>query len=163
MNQFSTRPPPAQQARDANFAFLPYFFKNVIESSEPQARFLRRIPKEVGRLDARTFQREAMKLEQLLYHISVSMLRSGADCADAVQDALLRACAVPAAALMPRMSLPFWGSSVSMREDFPCRVRNDLAEIAVGDCHARIDEAVHDGMALYPRMDLIPWSISSGN
>ena len=79
------------------------------------------------------------------------MLRSGADCADAVQDALLRACAVPAAALMPRVSLPFWGSNVSMREDFPCHVRNDLAEIAVGDCHARIDEAVHDSMALYPQ------------
>ena len=42
-------------------------------------------------MDAQTFQREAMKLEQLLYHISYSMLRSDTDCADAVQEALLRA------------------------------------------------------------------------
>ena len=47
--------------------------------------------REVEHLDAQTFQREAMKLEQLLYHISFSMLRSDADCADVVQDALLRA------------------------------------------------------------------------
>lgn len=42
-------------------------------------------------MDAQTFQREAMKLERLLYRISFSMLRSDADCADAVQEALLRA------------------------------------------------------------------------
>ena len=51
----------------------------------------RDISKEVERLDAQTFQREAMKLEQLLYHISYSLLHSDADCADAVQEALLRA------------------------------------------------------------------------
>ena len=42
-------------------------------------------------MDAQTFQREAMKIERLLYHISYAMLRSDADCADAVQEALLRA------------------------------------------------------------------------
>lgn len=42
-------------------------------------------------MDAQTFQREAMTLERLLYHISYAMLRSDADCADAVQEALLRA------------------------------------------------------------------------
>ena len=42
-------------------------------------------------MDAQTFQREAMKHERLLYHISYAMLRSDADCADAVQEALLRA------------------------------------------------------------------------
>ena len=52
---------------------------------------IRDIFKEVGQLDAQTFQREAMKLERLLYHLSYSMLHSDADCADAVQDALLRA------------------------------------------------------------------------
>ena len=42
-------------------------------------------------MDAQTFQREALKHERLLYHISYAMLRSDADCADAVQEALLRA------------------------------------------------------------------------
>ena len=42
-------------------------------------------------MDAQTFQREAMKYERLLYHISYAMLHSDSDCADAVQDALLRA------------------------------------------------------------------------
>ena len=42
-------------------------------------------------MDAQTFQQEAMKLERLLYHISYAMLHSDADCADAVQEALLRA------------------------------------------------------------------------
>ena len=42
-------------------------------------------------MDAQAFQREALKLEKLLYHISYAMLHSDADCADAVQDALLRA------------------------------------------------------------------------
>lgn len=42
-------------------------------------------------MDAQTFQAEAMRHERLLYHISYAMLHSDADCADAVQDALLRA------------------------------------------------------------------------
>ena len=42
-------------------------------------------------MDAQTFQQEALKHEQLLYRISYAMLRSDADCADAVQKALLRA------------------------------------------------------------------------
>lgn len=42
-------------------------------------------------MDAKAFQQEAMKYERLLYHISYAMLGSDADCADAVQEALLRA------------------------------------------------------------------------
>lgn len=42
-------------------------------------------------MDAQTFQREALTHERLLYHISYAMLRSDQDCADAVQEALLRA------------------------------------------------------------------------
>lgn len=42
-------------------------------------------------MDAFTFQAEAMKLEKLLYHVSWTMLHNNEDCADAVQDALLRA------------------------------------------------------------------------
>ena len=42
-------------------------------------------------MDAQTFQQEAMKHERLLYRVSYSMLHSDADCADAVQEALLRA------------------------------------------------------------------------
>lgn len=42
-------------------------------------------------MDAQTFQQEAMKLERMLYRVSYAMLRSDADCADAVQEALLRA------------------------------------------------------------------------
>ena len=49
-----------------------------------------------------------------------------------------------------------------MHEDCSCHVRNDLAEITVGDCHAHIDEAVHDGMR-FTCKSLIPRSISSGN
>ena len=42
-------------------------------------------------MDAITFQREAMQLEKLMYHVSWSILRSDEDCADAVQEALVRA------------------------------------------------------------------------
>ena len=42
-------------------------------------------------MDAVTFQTEALKLEKLLYHISWSMLGDNEDCADAVQEALLKA------------------------------------------------------------------------
>ena len=42
-------------------------------------------------MDAITFQREAMQLEKLMYHVSWSILRSNEDCADAVQEALTRA------------------------------------------------------------------------
>lgn len=42
-------------------------------------------------MDAVTFQAEAMRLERLMYHVSYSMLRNDADCADAVQEALTRA------------------------------------------------------------------------
>lgn len=42
-------------------------------------------------MNAAEFQREAMKCERLLYHISYAMLRNNQDCADAVQEALLRA------------------------------------------------------------------------
>lgn len=42
-------------------------------------------------MDAITFQAEALKLEKLLYHISWSMLGNNEDCADAVQEALLKA------------------------------------------------------------------------
>lgn len=42
-------------------------------------------------MDAQVFQQEAMKLERMLYRISYAMLHSDADCADAVQEALLRA------------------------------------------------------------------------
>lgn len=42
-------------------------------------------------MDAITFQREALRLEKLMYHVSWSMLRSSDDCADAVQEALTRA------------------------------------------------------------------------
>lgn len=42
-------------------------------------------------MDAATFQLEAMRYERLMYHISYSMLGNNDDCADAVQEALLRA------------------------------------------------------------------------
>lgn len=42
-------------------------------------------------MDAVTFQALAMPLERLMYHVSYSMLHSDADCADAVQEALIRA------------------------------------------------------------------------
>lgn len=42
-------------------------------------------------MDAVTFQTQALALERLMYHVSRSMLRSDADCADAVQEALTRA------------------------------------------------------------------------
>lgn len=42
-------------------------------------------------MDAVTFQREALQLEKLMYHVSWSILRSNEDCADAVQEALMRA------------------------------------------------------------------------
>ena len=42
-------------------------------------------------MDAATFQREALKCERLLYHISYAMLKNNQDCADAVQETLLQA------------------------------------------------------------------------
>ncbi len=42
-------------------------------------------------MDAITFQHEAMQLEKLMYHVSWSILRNSNDCADAVQEALVRA------------------------------------------------------------------------
>lgn len=42
-------------------------------------------------MDAVTFQKEAMRLQTLLYHVSFSILRNDQDCADAVQEALMLA------------------------------------------------------------------------
>ncbi len=42
-------------------------------------------------MDAQMFQAEVLKLEKLMYHVSYSMLRNNEDCADAVQEALVRA------------------------------------------------------------------------
>ena len=42
-------------------------------------------------MDANTFQAEAEKYERLMFQISWSMLRNSEDCADAVQDALIKA------------------------------------------------------------------------
>ena len=42
-------------------------------------------------MDANTFQRETLKIERLLYHVAYTSLGSTHDCADAVQEALLRA------------------------------------------------------------------------
>lgn len=42
-------------------------------------------------MDANTFQRETLKIERLLYHVSYTALGRADDCADAVQEALLRA------------------------------------------------------------------------
>ena len=42
-------------------------------------------------MDATTFQEEAEKYERLMFQISWSMLRNSDDCADAVQDALIKA------------------------------------------------------------------------
>lgn len=63
--------------------------------------------------------------------------------------ALLMASVAVAAALAPRILTVVWGRDATMREDFPARVQSDLAEITVGDCRVRIDEAVYDGRALY--------------
>ena len=42
-------------------------------------------------MDAATFSREATACQRLLYHICWAMMHNEADCADAVQEALLRA------------------------------------------------------------------------
>lgn len=42
-------------------------------------------------MDAASFQQQAMLHERLLYRLSYSMLRNNDDCADAVQETLLRA------------------------------------------------------------------------
>lgn len=42
-------------------------------------------------MDADTFQREATQHERLLYRVSWSLLGSNEDCADAIQEALMRA------------------------------------------------------------------------
>ena len=42
-------------------------------------------------MDANTFQCEVLKIERLMYHVAYASLSSAQDCADAVQEALLRA------------------------------------------------------------------------
>lgn len=42
-------------------------------------------------MDATTFQAQAMQMERLMYHVSHAYLQSPADCADAVQEALMKA------------------------------------------------------------------------
>ena len=42
-------------------------------------------------MDIATFEKEVLKIEKLLYHVSWSMLSQQEDCADAVQEALTRA------------------------------------------------------------------------
>ena len=42
-------------------------------------------------MDIATFEKEVLKVERLLYHVSWSMLSQQEDCADAVQEALTRA------------------------------------------------------------------------
>ena len=42
-------------------------------------------------MDADAFQHEALKYERLMYRISYAMLRQNDDCADAIQETLLRA------------------------------------------------------------------------
>lgn len=63
--------------------------------------------------------------------------------------ALLMASVGLAAAFVPRILMTFWGDDVAMREDFPVRVKNDVAEQTIGDCRLRIEEAVYDGVSLY--------------
>lgn len=67
---------------------------NVIEHCDTNADKLhdeQRRPFRGDCVDAVTFQTEAMQHERLMYHISWSMLGNNEDCADAVQDALMRA------------------------------------------------------------------------
>ncbi len=68
------------------------------------------------RVDAVTFQREAMRHERLMYHISYSMLQNNEDCADAVQEALTRA----------------WQKRESLRRED--RFRQWLMKILVNTC-----------------------------
>ena len=42
-------------------------------------------------MDAQTFQAETLRIERLLYHVAYSALGSGSECADFVQEAILRA------------------------------------------------------------------------
>ena len=42
-------------------------------------------------MDAVTFQSEVLKIERLLYHVAYTALGNRQECADAVQEALLRA------------------------------------------------------------------------
>ena len=63
--------------------------------------------------------------------------------------ALLMAGAAVATAVMPKVLSTFWGKDVTVREDFPDRVKSDVTEVMVGDCRVRIEEAVYDGVSLY--------------
>lgn len=42
-------------------------------------------------MDAQTFQRETLRIERLLYHVAYTALGDSGECADYVQEALLRA------------------------------------------------------------------------
>lgn len=76
-------------------------------------------------MDAVTFQTQALALERLMYHVSRSMLRSDADCADAVQEALTRA----------------WQKRATLRS--PDRFKPWLMRILVNTCNDMLRRRKH--------------------
>ena len=85
-------------------------------------------------MDAATFGQEAMRYERLLYHICWAMTGNDADCADIIQEALLRA-------WQHRDAHP-----VKNSEQY---IVHDLAEAHYDHCDIAVKEAAYDGRSLY--------------
>lgn len=92
-------------------------------------------------MDAQTFQKEAMKLERLLYHICYGMLHNQSDCEDAIQEALLRA----------------WKNRHQLRdmEHF----RSWLCRITANACQDVLRKRQHEGVYYDAMVDNQPASI----
>ena len=67
-------------------------------------------------MDAVTFQSEVLKIERLLYHVAYTALGNRQECADAVQEAILRG----------------WTKRGQLRD--PKLIRPWLARITVNEC-----------------------------
>lgn len=106
-------------------------------------------------MDAQTFQQEAMRYEKLLFHISYAILHSSDDCADAVQEALLRA----------------WKSRDNLRDitafrSWLCRILvntcNDMLRKRAKEDYSPLPEDLpapkpeHDPMELREALDALP-------
>ncbi len=87
-------------------------------------------------MDAVTFQQEAMRYQRLLYHVSYAILRNDQDCADAIQEALLKA----------------WQHAEELRDE--SRFRPWLTRILVNTCNSMVRK--HASLRLVPLDETVP-------
>lgn len=88
-------------------------------------------------MDAITFQAEALRYQRLLYHVSYAILRNDQDCADAIQEALLKA----------------WQHHGELRDE--SLFRPWLVRVVVNTCNSMIRK--HAKLRLVPLEETVPY------